>query len=122
MFGTNMQMKFIVTNKNGKVDAHIFVKDLYDDEEYEASASGEDIEEVLTDLYTDLLENIESQELEEMDEDDYIDYLENRIEELEIECETLREENKKKNKSYAGTWSSNEDVDKFLEKYFSKYL
>ena len=120
MFDTNMQLTFSMINKDGKVNAHIAVKDLYDDEEYEAVATGENVEEVLADLYDNLLDDIEYANFEDMTEDEYIDYLEGRIEELEVECETLREENKKA--ASLKKPSETEDIDKLVEKYFSKYF
>lgn len=119
MFDTNMKMTFSLVNDNGEIDAKIAVKDLTEDVEYEASASGDDVEEVLTNLCNDILDSIDTNGLEDMDEDDYIDYLESRIEELEIENEVLREKNQ--NSKYSNKIKY-KTIDDIIEDYFSKYI
>ena len=96
----NMQTNVSLVTKDGKIQARLNYKDQDLPENIYIEASGEDIEEVIEDLYNKMTTSInnllvepeeESKEEEKLDNTEYIKKLETQIEQLMKENAILRQ-------------------------------
>lgn len=102
----NMQTNISVVSKNGQIQARLNYKDQDMPESISVEASGKDIEDVVGDLYTKMLDSIDSllaepEEPEELSDAEYIKKLETQIEQLMKENAMLQ---KKKEVTEKSPW------------------
>lgn len=102
----NMQTNISLTAKDGKVQARLNYRDQDIPEPISVEASGEDLEEVITHLYDNMMDSIdkmlaepEEEEIEELSDTEYIKKLEAQIDQLLKENKALQKKKETIDKS-----------------------